>query len=190
MTEPTKGFTDRVLAALGLPAVAADAAAPAAAAPMFDDDGDEVDAEGAKVPNGKKKPADDGNDGDDKGMAAANEGGPVASAVGVTDAGLASVVNTTVAACNTRWSTVLRSEPAATRMTAAIELLAETDLPADRVIGMLGKFGGDKPAGPSFSDRMDTEAANPAVTAHGGNPDANAPTVLTRMAARFPKKGA
>jgi hypothetical protein len=88
-----------------------------------------------------------------------------------------------------RWATVLRSDVAATRMTAAVELLAETDMPADRLMASLGKFGAKNAAGSNFANRMASEA-NPSITPNGGTDASAAPSVLSVMQARHPKKGA
>jgi hypothetical protein len=90
------------------------------------------------------------------------------------------------AVANERWATVLRSPQAAGRTDAAIDLLAESTMGADKITALLGKL--PAAASSTFADRMMAEAPNPDIKPDGGKtPDRN---VATRMAERHaPKKG-
>jgi hypothetical protein len=152
------------------------------------DDGDGKDDENPMTDKDAAAPKDDAEDNQDGGADDAEEnpdGTPKKKPKAEAEAGQVDATATERA----RWATVLRSDAAAMRMTAAIELLAETDMPADRLMASLGKFAAEKPTGADFASRMDGEA-NPLITPNGGTDATAAPSVLATLQARHQKKGA
>ncbi len=86
-----------------------------------------------------------------------------------------------VAGERARWAAVFRSEHAAGRTDAAVELLGETDLSADKVTAMLAKFPAAALAN-AFQERMDA-APNPSVQPNEGTAPLEE-TAKERMAKR------
>jgi len=91
-----------------------------------------------------------------------------------------------VAAERSRWATVMRSDAAVGRMDLAVDLLADSDMGADKILAAIGKVPAAK-ASTDFGARMASEGDNPKITATDGG-DAPAPTVASVMAARYAKK--
>jgi len=156
---------------------------------MAPDDEDKKDGGADEAPedaapgNDKPKekmaaPATDDGDGD-------NKGGPSDDDADDADKKKDMAAEATAAA-NARWATVLRSPQAAGRTDAAVDLLAESTMGADKITALLGKL--PAAAVTSFATRMAAEAPNPDVKPDGGKtPERN---VATRMAERHaPKKG-